>query len=107
MASSVISNIYNPPKDSDLTFHFNNPVSFSTDNKYNKYNKYWLVLEASYADSRGFWRNEWQNATANTNPYLRGEAAKMRVKVTNGIHSYTDFTVEPNNDWYMKIGLEQ
>jgi len=42
-----------------------------------------------------------------TNPYLEGEAARIKVKVVDGVYSYNDFTIETDNDWYMKIGLER
>ena len=102
ISSSVIANIYDPNSNEDLTFHFNSPVSFSANSKY------WLTLEVeSYADGRGFWRNEWQNAVINTNPYIEGEAARIKVKVIDGVYSYSDFTIETDNDWYIKIGLER
>lgn len=102
IASSVISNLYNPDSNSDLTFHFTSPVTLSANSKY------WLALEVeSYADSRGFLRNAWQNAVSSANPYSQGEAARIKAKVTDGVYSYSDFTIEPDNDWYVKLGLEQ
>ena len=102
LSSSVISNISNPDSNSDLTFHFVSPVSLSANSKY------WLALEVeSYSDSMGFFRNSWQNAISDANPYLQGEAASIKVKVTNGVYSYSGFTIEPSNDWYVKLGLER
>ncbi|MBI1838713.1 MAG: hypothetical protein HYR95_00195, partial [Candidatus Colwellbacteria bacterium] len=101
-ASSVIANIYNPDGNADLTFHFVSPATFSANSKF------WLALEVeSYSDSRGFSRNEWRNAVINTNPYSQGEAASVRVKTAGGAYSYGGFAIEPNNDWYVKIGLER
>lgn len=95
--SSVISNLYNPDSNSDLTFHFDSLVSFSANSKY------WLALEVESYNSGGFWRNEWQNAVATGDLYSGGEASKTTIN--NSI--YGNIYLDSNADWYLKIGMEE
>ena len=97
LSNTIISNIYNPDKNQDITFNFNNPVSIA------KNNKYWLVLEVeNYNWAQGH-RNRWQNAISENDPYPGGTAGKTTVK--NSIYN-SSISINPSTDWYMKIGLE-
>ena len=97
--STIISNVFNPGENQDITFSFANPISLSAGNKY------WLVLEVdnyNSTNSYNAWHsNSWQNATAD-DVYSGGEAGKIQK---NWDSSYSSFSAISDQDWYMKIGL--
>jgi hypothetical protein len=101
LSNAVISDIYNPNENQDITFNFNNLVSVTNNNKY------WLVLEVESYIGFNIWtqwdRNRWKNAIDGNNPYSGGEAGK--ITINNSV--YGSISINSNSDWYMKIGLEQ
>ncbi len=102
LARAELKYIYNPDPNADVTFTFDNPVSLSADTTH------WLVLNVgNYSDSRGWFRNSWQNALNTGSDLYAGGQAGMG---TGGICSgwCTDFQVpypDDTADWYFKIGL--
>ncbi len=101
LSAAIIQNVFNPDENQEMTFSFNNSISFNTDNKY------WFVLEVddyNATNSYNAWHsNSWQNAVADGNIYLDGESGKIQKNWDN---SYSSFNTTPDQDWYMKIGLQ-
>lgn len=98
LGETIISGLYAPNPDSDITFSFNSPISVTANNTH------WFYLDVSnYSDPGGFFRNYWKNAISTTNDYLEGDAGFV-----NSADS-PQYTVPypSGGDWYMKIGLEQ
>ncbi len=103
IAESQLTGMIRPDPDSDIAFTFDSPVPLSAQTKY------WLVLSVKeYSDSRGYYRNQWQNAiNAGSDLYGYGQAGRGNSGTCDG---YCDFTVpypDASADWYMKIGLSE
>jgi len=99
IAVSIISGVYNPDQNQDITFDFGAPISLTSGVKY------WLALDVEdYSWYLGWGRNNWQNAISSVNSYTDGEAARVE-KNKDGIYGNVNFD-SGNADWYMKIGLE-
>jgi len=101
LGSTIISNVFNPDENRDMTFSFTSTISV------NAGNKYWLVLEIdnyNSTNSYNAWHsNSWQNAVADGNVYSDAESGKMQK---NWDGTYSSFSVNPDQDWYIKIGLQ-
>jgi hypothetical protein len=107
IAKTELKGIYNPDFNSDIAFTFNEPVSLAEGNIY------WLVLDIKkHSDSRGWYRNQWQNAINTGNDlYTGGQAGRGPGETCDNpwCSSYSPSTYIPypnaTADWYMKIGL--
>ena len=96
LGETIMTNVFGIDGSQDMTFSFDNSISL------NESAKYWLVLGVKNYSNQGWDRNDWRIIQSNANPYASGEAWSARLQN----NTFSDFAVENNADWYMKIGLE-
>lgn len=85
-----------------ITFRFKNIVNLSSSTPY------WLMLRVqfyTYTNSYDVWRrNGWSIPVSSSNSYPNGDYAKMNIESDNKL---SDFKIQKNTDWYMKLGIIQ
>lgn len=101
LGEAAVNNLYNPDKNSDIAFSFNNPVSVVSGNKY------WLILDVSNYN----FSNYWENAISTNNSYLKGDSGRcfdicFGASAGGAQYPYFDVPMPAGADWYMKIGME-
>jgi len=108
IADTQLKGMYKPDPNLGIAFIFDEPVELMAGDKY------WLVLSVKkYSDSRGYYRNQWQNAiNTGIDLYVGGQAGIGPSKTCNpqcvsyGPSTYIPYP-DATADWYMKIGLAE
>lgn len=98
-----LKDIFNPDPNLDIVFTFDESIPLTGGDIY------WLVLRVKkYGDSRGYFRNQWQNAiNTGTNLYSAGQAGMGNSGVCDSWCSFYIPSPDATADWYMKIGLTE
>jgi len=104
IGESVISGLFNPNKEQDLTFSFNDSLPLEKDTKY------WLVLNIPNYNWNQSVRNIWRNAiNSGADNYSYGVAGYAEPAFCDVNYENCRFRIpypDSNSDWYIKIGLE-
>lgn len=103
IGEAQLTDMFGPDSDSDIAFTFDDHISVAAQVKY------WLVLSVKeYSDSRGYYRNQWQNAiSVGGDFYGSGQAGRGNSGTCDGYCSFTVPYPDASADWYMKIGLSE
>ena len=102
LGSRTLPNIYVSEDEYQLTFIFDQPITFKKDKLY------WLVLDSRYSDGRAYYRSSIKNAVATGDLYTSGVLGLGHSgDCADYDSSYCSFVIPyiEDVDWFMKIGF--
>ncbi|HCX45481.1 TPA: hypothetical protein DGT35_02680, partial [Patescibacteria group bacterium] len=102
LGSRTLPNIYVSEDEYQLTFIFDQPITFKKDKLY------WLVLDSRYSDGRAYYRSSIKNAVTTGNLYTSGVLGLGHSgDCTDHDPTYCSFVIPyiEGVDWFMKIGF--
>jgi len=102
LGSRILTNIYVSDDEYQLTFIFDQPITFEKDKLY------WLVLDSQHSDGRAYYKSSIKNAIATGDPYSSGVLGlghSGSCDEHNPNYCYFVIPYIADADWFMRVGL--